>query len=48
MDEDEEDDNRYEETVFFAGTCTCDHDEQEHDWGHCGKDDCPCEAGWEE
>ena len=28
--------------------CSCEHDPDEHGWGHCDADDCPCEGGWEE
>lgn len=28
--------------------CTCEHTSEEHTWGHCDVDDCPCEGGWEE
>lgn len=36
-----------EDHVYFAGECTCEHDEDEHGWGWCAADDCQCEAGWE-
>lgn len=36
-----------EEWVGFVG-CTCDHDEEQHGWGECEADGCPCEGGWEE
>lgn len=28
--------------------CTCDHEEDEHGWGHCEVEGCTCEGGWEE
>lgn len=34
--------------AYFYDTCTCEHDEDEHGWGSCDIEDCPCEAGWEE
>lgn len=46
-----DDDDYYDDTVYcaaFIGPCTCEHDEEQHNWGSCGVDDCPCEAGWEE
>lgn len=46
------DDNEYElppeEQVSFVGSCTCDHDEEEHGWTACDVDRCNCEAHWEE
>lgn len=45
MDEEEE---CFEYSAYFVGPCTCDHLEEEHTWGGCDVDDCPCEAGWEE
>ena len=44
----DEDEESPEYNAYFIGPCTCDHTEDEHSWGSCGKDDCPCEAGWEE
>lgn len=38
----------FEETVYFCGPCTCEHDQEEHGWGSCNVKDCKCEAGWEE
>jgi hypothetical protein len=34
--------------VYFTGTCTCDHDQEDHTWGQCGEPGCDCDAGWEE
>jgi hypothetical protein len=28
--------------------CTCDHDAEQHGWGCCDVEGCPCEGGWEE
>ncbi len=33
-------------TVFVD--CTCEHLPDQHGWGSCDVDDCPCEGGWEE
>ena len=38
----------YEETQYFTGDCTCEHEPDEHGWGGCDADGCECEAGWEE
>jgi hypothetical protein len=37
-----------EDHLTFAGPCTCDHERDEHGWGCCDVEDCPCDAGWEE
>ena len=37
----------YEEQTYFVG-CTCEHDSEQHGWGRCEVDGCPCEGGWEE
>ena len=37
-----------EEQIYFGGTCTCQHDHEDHGWGHCSVEGCDCEAGWEE
>jgi hypothetical protein len=37
-----------EEMVSFEGPCTCEHSEEDHGWGSCDVDGCPCEAGWAE
>ncbi len=44
---DEPDDETVEYEPVFVG-CTCDHDPEDHGWGECLEDDCPCEGGWEE
>lgn len=36
-----------EEQVYFTD-CTCEHAEDEHGWGSCDVEGCPCEGGWEE
>lgn len=36
-----------EDHVSFVD-CTCDHDPDEHGWGSCDVEGCPCEGGWEE
>lgn len=50
----------WEDQTYFVGTCTCDHDQEQHSWGSCDvvmrvpgiarvrEIECPCEAGWEE
>lgn len=43
-----DDEATWEEHTYFTGECTCDHDQEQHGWGHCDVDGCPCEAGWEE
>lgn len=35
------------EQAYFVD-CTCEHDPDEHTWGLCAVEDCPCEGGWEE
>lgn len=41
-------DDEYEEyPVSFSG-CSCDHEPEQHGWGSCNVDGCPCEGGWEE
>jgi hypothetical protein len=37
----------YEESYSFIG-CTCEHEPDEHTWGYCKVEDCPCQGGWEE
>jgi hypothetical protein len=44
----EDDDEGFEYSVSWGGTCVCDHEADEHGWGSCDVDGCPCEAGWEE
>lgn len=44
----EDDDTSYEVNAYFFGACTCEHDQDEHGWGSCAVENCPCEAGWEE
>jgi len=46
VDEEEEEDFEY--STYFAGPCTCDHEEDAHGWGSCDVEGCTCEAGWEE
>lgn len=41
------DDYDYEENPVFVG-CTCEDTPEEHTWGSCDVDECPCEGGWEE
>lgn len=41
MDEDEQ-------ATYLEGPCTCLHPLEDHGWGGCGVDGCPCEAGWTE
>ncbi len=36
-----------DEQSYFVG-CTCEHDEDQHGWGHCDMPGCDCEGGWEE
>lgn len=44
-----EDDEEYEEISYFnAHDCTCDHEPEQHSWGGCVVEGCPCEAAWEE
>lgn len=43
----DDDDGDWEGQTYFAD-CTCEHDPDEHGWGHCDADGCPCEGGWEE
>ena len=41
------DDEWGEDQTYFTG-CTCDHEPEQHGWGSCDVEDCPCEGGWEE
>ena len=36
----------YDSLPSFEGPCTCDHEREQHGWGHCKVEDCDCEAGW--
>ena len=45
--DDEEDEWPEERPVSFGG-CTCEHEPEEHGWGSCDAEGCPCEGGWEE
>lgn len=45
--EGEDEDEVWEENANFVGPCTCPHEEEEHGWGSCDVEGCPCEAGWE-
>jgi hypothetical protein len=41
----------FEYIPSFEGTCTCDHEMDQHSWGDCGVTlpdgtECHCEAGW--
>ena len=42
-----EEEDEEEESASFRG-CTCDHTPDEHGWGECLIEGCPCEGGWEE
>lgn len=44
----EEEDGLWEDSAHFCGHCTCEHEDEEHGWGSCDVEGCPCEAGWEE
>jgi hypothetical protein len=46
-EEDDAEQDIPEENVHFCG-CTCDHDREQHGWGECNVEGCPCEGGWEE
>lgn len=35
----------YGDATYFEG-CTCKHEPDEHGWGECNVDNCPCEGGW--
>ena len=37
----------FEYQVYFAGHCTCEHEEEDHSWGYCLVEGCDCDAGWE-
>lgn len=36
----------YEAQPTFDGECGCPHPTDEHGWGSCAVENCPCEAGW--
>lgn len=53
------DDDDIEYGAYFEGSCTCEHEPEDHGWGECGVesecscgdgnvDMCMCEAGWVE
>lgn len=44
---DESDWEHYEGHIYFVD-CTCEHDQEQHGWGHCNVPGCPCEGGFEE
>ena len=46
MTDDEEIYDREEQICFV--NCSCAHEREQHGWGHCDVDGCPCEGGWEE
>jgi hypothetical protein len=46
VSENEEPDEPEEYQTYFEGPCTCEHEQDDHGWGECGEDDCPCRAGW--
>lgn len=55
-----EDDDYIEINPIFEGTCTCEHEPEQHGWGSCDVVfqpggtagqmllECQCEAGWVE
>lgn len=47
MSDDGETGDYPDEQVYFTD-CTCDHESDEHGWGSCNVDGCPCEGGWSE
>ena len=47
MSTDDHEDDVWEINPSFVG-CTCDHEPDEHGWGTCAAEECPCEGGWEE
>ncbi len=44
---DEENEDDYDDHIYFTD-CTCDHEPEQHGWGHCEVENCNCEGGWEE
>ena len=40
-------DEPFEYQSYFCD-CTCVHLQDQHGWGSCLIEDCPCEGGWEE
>jgi hypothetical protein len=42
------DDGEWPEEQTYFVDCTCEHDPEEHGWGHCDVEGCPCEGCWEE
>lgn len=46
-DEEAEEELLPEDQAHMEG-CTCDHDPEQHTWGSCEVEDCPCEGGWTE
>jgi len=43
----EDTDDAWEINPTFCD-CTCEHDQDDHTWGVCAVEGCPCEGGWEE
>lgn len=37
----------YEYHTYFVG-CTCEHEQDQHGWGHCKVPGCSCVGGYEE
>ena len=51
LDESMDDEDREEllpEDQVHIEDCTCKHDPDEHGWGECLVEGCPCEGGWTE
>lgn len=36
------------ELLTYFVDCTCEHYQEDHGWGNCDIEGCPCEGGWEE
>lgn len=47
MDEIEDDWICPEDNATFQD-CTCEHEPEQHGWGSCDVEGCPCEGSWEE
>jgi hypothetical protein len=46
--DDEDSEELLPEDLVHIEDCTCDHEPDEHGWGECNVEGCPCEGGWTE
>lgn len=46
--DDEDSEELLPEDLVHIEDCTCDHEDDQHGWGECNVEGCPCEGGWTE